>query len=366
MNNLWTPLFVGLLVWPFAGLQSAVLIAVTVAVGKILVHIIRRLRLTGRGTLPLLEGISSHLQIAPHIRLRVGALVVVLLLVMPFFMNNYALDIAGLIWLYAILAVGLNITVGYVGILDLGYAAFYGVGAYTYAILSTQAGVTFWVGLPLGACMAAVLGLLLGIITLRLRGDYTAIVTLGLVQITYLVLNSWDSVTNGPNGILQIAPPSIAGFALYQPAHFYYLGLALLGMTLLVVYRLASTHIGRGWVAIREDELAAESVGIHSTQLKILAFVLGAGVAGMAGVFFAARYSFISPESFNFAESIRILSMVVIGGMGSLPGVILGACLMTLLPEMLREFEHYRTLIFGAALVLVMVFRPQGLLGRRG
>ncbi len=291
------------------------------------------------------------------------AVLSVLLLILPVFLNDYYVDILSLAGLYALLAVGLNITVGYTGLLDLGYAGFYGIGAYTYALLSPFIG--FWIGLPLGGGVAALFGMILGLITLRLRGDYLAIVTLGFVQIVYLVLNNWDSVTNGPNGILGIRQPEVAGFILRRPIHFYYLVLILLGVVAMAVHRLVGSQIGRAWMAIREDSIAAEAIGIPTTQIKVLAFALGAGVAGIAGVFFAARYTFVSPESFNFLESVRILSMVVLGGMGSLPGAILGAALLTLLPEVLRGMANYRMLIFGAALVVMMLFRPQGLLGKR-
>jgi branched-chain amino acid transport system permease protein len=288
---------------------------------------------------------------------------VAILLIVPVFLNNYYLDVLTLALLYSLLAVGLNITVGLTGLLDLGYAGFYAIGAYVYALLSTQFGLSFWLGVPFAAGAAALFGLLLGMITLRLSGDYLAIVTLGFIQIVYLVLNNWDSLTNGPNGILQIGQPSIAGFMLHQPIHFYYLALFFLMMAVLVIHRITKSQLGRAFCAIREDSVAAEAMGIDTTRMKVLAFVLGAGVAGIAGVFFAAKYTFVSPESFNFFESVRILTMVVLGGMGSLFGSILGAFLLTLLPEMLRGLDLYRMLIFGATLVIMMIVRPQGILG---
>ena len=289
----------------------------------------------------------------------------VILIVLPLFLNNYYIDILSLAALYALLAIGLNITVGYTGLLDLGYAAFYGVGAYTYAILSTGFGLSFWLGLPLGAAVAACFGLILGLITLRLRGDYLAIITLGFVQITYLCLNNWDTVTQGPNGMMQIGRPALGSFVFRTPIHFYYLISVFVVLAAVAVHRLMQSQIGRAWIAIREDEVAAEAMGIDTTRIKTLAFVLGAAIAGVAGVLFSARYTFISPESFTFLESVRILSMVVLGGMGSLPGAILGAFLLTVLPEILRGLANYRMLIFGIALVVMMVFRPQGLLGKR-
>ncbi len=321
--------------------------------GRLRVSAPLRVRIAGiAGRLPRLGGVAGYVA-------GVG------LALFPLLLNNYYLDTLGLAALYAMLAVGLNVTVGLTGLLDLGYAAFYGIGAYFYAVASTRAGVPFWLGLPLGGMLAALFGVALGVVTLRLRGDYLAIVTLGFVQITYLVFNNWDSVTGGPNGILQIARPSLFGWTLRKPAHFYVLTLALLSGVVLMVRRLLHSQIGRAWIAIREDAVAAAAMGINVTWMKVFAFALGAGIAGLAGVVFAAKYAFVSPESFNFQESVRILSMVVLGGMGSLPGAMLGALLLTLLPEWLRALENYRMLLFGAVLVVMMIFRPQGLLSKR-
>lgn len=285
------------------------------------------------------------------------------LLIAPLFLNNYSLDILTLAGIYIVLALGLNIVVGMAGLLDLGYVSFYAVGAYLYALLSTHFGVSFWVALPLGGLAAAAFGVVLGLITLRLRGDYLAIVTLGFIQIVHLVLNNWDSVTRGPNGILGIGRPAIGSFVFSQPIHFYYLILAIVLVTIFAVRRLGRSRIGRAWVAIREDETAAETMGVDTMRLKILAFSLGATWAGIAGVFFAGKFAFVSPESFTFFESVIVLSMVVLGGLGSIPGVILGALMIVILPELLRGFQDYRMLFFGAAMVGMMIFRPQGLLG---
>ncbi len=356
-------LWLGFLAWPFTGWRTAAWLAVGVALGLPLWH-----RAEGAaGRFRDIPAWSSTLRrVGRSVAARRCGIVLlpILLLFLPLFLNNYYIDTLGLAALYAILAIGLNVTVGQTGLLDLGYAAFYGIGAYLYALLSTRIGLPFWLGLPLGGALAALFGLALGLITLRLQGDYLAIVTLGFVQIVYLVLNNWDTVTHGPNGILQIGRPALAGFQFNKPVHFYYLALSLLALTALVVHRLTHSQVGRAFVAIREDPIAAAAMGINVTRIKIFAFALGAGIAGVAGVFFAAKYTFVSPESFNFQESVRILSMVVLGGMGSLPGAILGAALLTLLPELLREFSHYRMLIFGITLVIMMRFRPQGLLGR--
>lgn len=353
------PLWFALLAWPLMGAAGAAKLAVTLVLGGVSGALILRLGRWFKNT------------VIPFPRIpRVGNAVLVacaglLFILLPLFLNQYYIDILSLAALYALLSIGLNITVGYTGLLDLGYAAFYGIGAYTYAILSTNFGLSFWLGLPLGGAVAAFFGLILGLITLRLRGDYLAIITLGFVQIVYLCLNNWDSVTQGPNGIMQIARPSFGAFVFREPLHFYYLILVFTVLAAVVVHRLIQSQIGRAWIAIREDEVAAEAMGIDTTWIKTLAFVLGAGIAGVAGVLFAARYTFISPESFTFLESVRILSMVVLGGMGSLPGAVLGGILLTVLPEMLRGLASYRMLIFGLALVVMMVFRPQGLLGKR-
>ena len=290
-------------------------------------------------------------------------LLVLILAVLPAAINNYYIDVLTLAGIYVVLALGLNIVVGMAGLLDLGYVSFYAIGAYTYALLSTRLDVSFWVALPLGGLSAALFGVALGFITLRLRGDYLAIVTLGFIQIVNLILKNWDSVTNGPNGILGIGRPAIGGFVFSRPVHFYYLILAIAMLAVFSVDRLNRSRIGRAWIAIREDEIAAGAMGVDTTRMKVLAFALGAAWAGVAGVFFAGKFAFVSPESFTFLESVIVLSMVVLGGMGSIPGVIIGALIIIILPELLREFSNYRMLIFGLALTGMMIFRPQGLIG---
>jgi branched-chain amino acid transport system permease protein len=265
--------------------------------------------------------------------------------------------------MYIVLALGLNIVVGQAGLLNLGYVAFYAIGAYTYAILSTSFGLSFWPGLFAGGSVAAIFALFLGMPTLRLRGDYFAIVTLGLGEITRIVLNNLDNLTGGPNGISKIGRPVLAGYEFHTTLDFYYLITAIAIITVFAMHRLISSRIGRAWIAIREDEVAAEAMGINTFKLKLLAFVLGSAWAGVVGVFFAAKMAFVSPESFTFFESVMILCMVVLGGMGSIPGIVLGALLLITLPEVFRDFQDYRMLAFGMALVGMMVFRPQGLLG---
>jgi len=349
----------GVLAWPFLGTRWAGIFAVLLILSA-------TVREAARRWFP--AGIASYTvrRIPPYLRQGAIGLGIIVLIGIPFVLNNYYLDTLSLAALYAMLAVGLNVTVGFAGLLDLGYAAFYGIGAYAYAIASTHIGIPFWIGLPIGGLAAACAGILLGVVTLRLRGDYLAIVTLGFIQIAYLIFNNWESVTGGPNGIMRIPRPTLGGaLRLTRPAHFYVLTLLLLVLTVVIVHRLVHSQIGRGWLAIREDETAAAAMGIDTTRMKILAFALGAGIAGTAGVVFAAKYAFISPESFSFQESVRILSMVVLGGMGSINGVILGAFLLTILPELLRDLSDYRMLIFGIILVAMMILRPQGLLGRR-
>ena len=288
---------------------------------------------------------------------------VLFLIVFPIFTNDYYRDVMTITGMYIVLALGLNIVVGQAGLLNLGYVAFYAIGAYTYAIFSTFYGLSFWPGMALGALVAAGFAVLLGAPILKLRGDYFAIVTLGLGEITRIVLNNWDRVTGGPNGIANIKRPVIAGYTLHTTLDYYYLVLVIVIITIFAMYRLISSRIGRAWIAIREDEVAAGAMGINTFRLKLLAFVLGSAWAGLAGVFFAAKMAFVSPESFTFFESVLILCMVVLGGMGSIPGIILGALLLVGLPEVFRDFQDYRMLAFGVALVLMMVFRPQGLLG---
>jgi branched-chain amino acid transport system permease protein len=295
-------------------------------------------------------------------RLRLGAFLLLLFL-LPWGLNRYAIDVLTVAGMYIVLALGLNIVVGLAGLLDKGYVAFYAVGAYTYALLSTQAGLSFWAVLPIGALTAALFGVLLGFPVLRLRGDYLAIVTLGFGEMIRIVLNNWDEVTNGPNGILGIARPALGAFRFQHPMHYYYLILALGLFAIFAVHRLQHSRIGRAWLALREDETAAECMGVDTHRAKLLAFALGASWAGLAGVFFASKQTFISPESFTFFESVIILSMVVLGGMGSIPGVVLGALVLVVLPEVMREFALYRMLLFGGAMVFMMAMRPQGMVG---
>ncbi|MFA7269433.1 MAG: ABC transporter ATP-binding protein [Sterolibacterium sp.] len=325
------------------------------------------------------------------------ALVALALIALPF-----TLSAAGTAWvritnlaiLFVLLSLGLNIVVGYAGLLDLGYVAFYGVGAYVYALLASPhfgLHLPFWIILPIGAALAAFFGVLLGAPTLKLRGDYLAIVTLGFGEIVRIFLNNLSqpvNITNGPQGIALIDPVRLGGIGFGQsdrffglsfsgPMKYYYLLMLLLLLVIAVNLRLQNSRIGRAWEAIREDEMAARAVGINTTRIKLLAFAMGASFGGVAGGMFSAIQEFISPESFVLTESVMILSMVVLGGMGNIWGVIAGAVLLSFVPELLRytvvplqmalfkrtviEPEVIRMLLFGLALVLMMRFRPAGL-----
>jgi branched-chain amino acid transport system permease protein len=326
------------------------------------------------------------------------ALIAIALIALPF-----VLAMAGTAWvritnlavLYVLLSLGLNIVVGHAGLLDLGYIAFYAVGAYVYALLASphfNLHLPFWVILPIGAAVACFFGVLLGTPTLKLRGDYLAIVTLGFGEIIRIFLNNLSepiNITNGPKGITTIDPISIFGvnfsdttqlgdIVFSGPIKYYYFLLFVLLIVIVINLRLQNSRIGRAWEAIREDEMAARAMGINTRNLKLLAFAMGASFGGIAGGMFSAMQGFISPESFILTESVMVLSMVVLGGMGNIWGVILGAILLSFVPEILRytvepaqqalfgrmiiDPEVIRMLLFGLAMVVMMLFRPAGIL----
>ncbi len=278
--------------------------------------------------------------------------------------------------LYIELALGLNVVVGTAGLLVLGYAGFYALGAYTYAILALQYGWSFWPCLPLGALVATVAGLIVGLPVLRLRGDYLAIVTLGFNEVVRYLLKNMPSFTGGDQGLPNVKikgdlqdPTEIFGFAFTTPEHYYWMMLVIVALTLVALRRLEHSRPGRALVAMREDEIAARHMGIDTTRLKLVAFMLSASIAGLAGVIFAARNNFVNPDTFKFDLSVMILAMVVLGGMGSLLGVMAGATILWTLLFLLRDIkalagiQEYRMLIFGAVMVIVMIVRPQGLFG---
>ena len=307
---------------------------------------------------------------------------------LPFmpFADRYMIDIATLVLIYVMLGWGLNIVVGLAGLLDLGYVAFYAVGAYSFALLATTWELSFWTCLPLAGVFAAGFGILLGYPVLRLRGDYLAIVTLGFGEIIRLVLMNWVEFSGGPNGISKIPRPTLFGLSFSRRApedesfhsffdiafssehriiYLYFIILALALLTNWFVLRIRRLPLGRAWEALREDEIASRALGINPVNVKLSAFALGAMFGGFAGSFFATRAGFISPESFTFIESAIILAIVVLGGMGSQIGVALAAFAIVVLPEVLREFSEYRMLAFGLAMVLIMIWRPRGLLAHR-
>ena len=286
-------------------------------------------------------------------------------LIFPIITGMYQTSIMITALLYVVLALGLNIIVGLGGLLVLGYIVFYGVGAYTYALLNYHFGINFWVALPLGGLFAMIIGILIAIPVLRLRGDYLAIVTLAFGEIFRIVMENWNALSFGPSGIANIPRPTLFGldFSLQQSTNLtYYIILAFVVVTIFVVRRLEDSRLGRSWVAMREDEIASEAMGIDMQKTKLAAFALSTFWAGVAGVIFAGKTTFINPASFTMWESILVLCMVVLGGMGSIPGVISGALIITLLPEYLRAFSELRMLIFGAVLVFVMVFKPDGMI----
>src|SRR5256714_430396 len=293
-------------------------------------------------------------------RAQVGLLLLALVVVPPWLNNNYITTVLTGVCLYTMLGLGLNIVVGYAGLLDLGYAAFFAIGAYATAYLMTTHNVSFWLMLPLGALLAALFGVIVGAPTLRLRSDYLAIVTLGFGEITRIAVTNLD-FTGGPSGLYGVPQPALGRFVVQTPLHYYYLIFVLVLVTLVCVSRLADSRIGRAWAYIREDELAAEAMGINTVRIKLLAYALGAVWAGVAGCFLAVQLSAISPEGFKFEQSVNILIIVVPGGVRRIPGVILGAVVVQVLPEVLRGFETWRLFLFALALIALMIFRPEGL-----
>ncbi|WP_022666756.1 high-affinity branched-chain amino acid ABC transporter permease LivM [Desulfospira joergensenii] len=286
-------------------------------------------------------------------------------LIFPHLFSMYQTNIMISALIYVMLGLGLNIVIGLAGLLDLGYVAFFAVGAYSYALLNAHYGLSFWLALPLGGILSAIFGILLGYPVLRLRGDYLAIVTLGFGEIIRLVLENWSEFSNGPAGIANIPKPGFFGLDMSLQASTVYLFYIIVGLVIFTIFfinRLENSRIGRAWIALKDDEIACQSMGIDKAKTKLRAFALGATWAGMGGVVFAAKTTFINPASFTIWESVIILCTVVLGGMGSITGVISGALLLILLPEYLRAFSEFRMICFGAVLVLMMVFKPGGMI----
>ena len=329
-----------------------------------------RERLRSRGT-------SDDAGINPLRALLLVVLFVVLAAV-PYVTGKVISEVLGTVLVFALLGLGLNIVVGYAGLLDLGYVFFFAVGAYATALLTgatlntfTGSGppafslnLNFYIAIPIVMLIAAGAGVLIGAPVLRLRGDYLALVTLGLGEmITVLIASPWlEPVVGGPNGMRGVSDASIAGFGFRDPQHFYYLALAFVLFAMFVSWRLASSRIGRAWTAMREDEQIAEAMGVSTTRFKLLAFAIGGAIGSLGGALFAVKIGSLTPASFNVFVSIQVLGIVILGGLGSLPGVVVGAAVLVGLPGLLREFEEYRLLFYGAALVLVMLLRPEGLI----
>jgi branched-chain amino acid transport system permease protein len=369
------------------GASPRTLWTIAIAAALVFVWQLFRDRLPGSGRftalLPSMPTSITHQLTLPSTQRGIILVLVVIALVWPFFGSRAAVDIATLILIYVMLAIGLNIVVGLAGLLDLGYVGFYAVGAYTYALLAEYAGFGFWTALPIAGLMAATFGCVLGFPVLRLRGDYLAIVTLGFGEIIRIMLRNLTSITGGPNGISSIPKPTLFGLSFdrrapegmqtlheffgfaYNSTHkvifLYVIALLLVLLALFVINRLMRMPIGRAWEALREDEIACRALGLNPTVVKLSAFTIGATFAGFAGSFFAARQGLVTPESFSFIESAMILAIVVLGGMGSQLGIIFAAVVMVLLQEM-RGFNEYRMLIFGLTMIVMMIWRPQGLL----
>jgi branched-chain amino acid transport system permease protein len=349
-------LWFSLLFLPFKGPKGAAVLFLTVAAGlpvlRILTGLAGRLRPYFRGFSRFLPRDSRYLY-----------LLLILVIPLPLVSEPYVTDVGIICGIYIILALGLNVVVGFAGLLNLGFVAFYAIGAYSYALLNTRLGIGFWSAVPISVLVTTAAGFLLAIPSIRLKGDYFALVTLGFGEIARLVLNNWDSLTKGPNGISGVAPPSFFGVSLGRLSYYYYIVLAFVLITIAVMRRVKDSKTGRAWIAIREDEIASSAMGINTLAYKLYSSAFGAFWAGIAGCLFAAKMGFVSPESFTFMESVFILCMVIIGGLGSIAGVIVGAVLLVFLPEVLRGVEMYRMLALGAGLVFLMVFRPQGLFG---
>jgi branched-chain amino acid transport system permease protein len=301
----------------------------------------------------------------PKIFKPVLVVIALVTIMFPLVVDIYQTNIMVLALIFVVLGLGLNVTVGLAGLLDLGYVAFFAVGAYTYGVLNSFFGLGFWTCLPIGGLMGALFGIALGFPILRLRGDYLAIVTLGFGSIAKIVIENWEEVFNGAKGIAGIPRPGFFGVEMNitsATTYTYYLMILMVIFAIFITNRLKDSRIGRAWMALREDEIACVAMGVDMAKTKLGAYAFGAFWAGLVGVIFAARNTYINPNSFTFMESALVLSIVVMGGMGSIVGVIIAALVLILTPEYLRAFSEYRMLIFGAVMVLMMIFRPEGLI----
>jgi branched-chain amino acid transport system permease protein len=356
---------IGGLTWLGAGFIAAVAVGISI--------LWARNRDRGRALLQTGETIGG---LSPFLLMLILAGIAALILA-PLVLGSVISQVLGTVLIYVLLGLGLNIVVGYAGLLDLGYVFFFAVGAYSTALLTgaalntftgsgppaISADLNFYVAIPIVLVIAAAAGLLIGAPVLRLRGDYLALVTLGLGEmVTVLVRSPWlEPLVGGPSGMRGVSDAAIAGFGFREPQHFYYLALAFVALALFVSWRLYNSRIGRAWTAMREDEQTADAMGVNTTRFKLLAFAMGGAIGSLGGAMFAVQIGSLTPASFEVNVSILVLGLVILGGIGSLPGVVTGALVLVGLPGVLREFEEYRALAYGAALVAVMILRPQGL-----
>lgn len=351
-----------ILVLPFTGLKGSAIGFVLFSSTLLVFHLLKT-----KKTKVLFQDSFSGLvnRLSPYKRylILITALSICVVPLLPD--SQYITDVLTLCLIYSILALGIHVIVGLTGLLHLGFAAFYAIGAYGYALLSLQTGMTFWLATLLSSLVSAFAGLFLAFPALRLKGDYLAIVTLGFGEILRIILNNWAEVTNGPNGLSGIPSPSFFGYDLASPQVLFYLFLMIASLVFAFIYRVEHSRIGRAWLAIKEDETAAASLGIDVTKYKLFAFAFGSFWAGLAGALFASKMGFVSPESFTFLESVLILCMVILGGLGSIYGAVVGAFILIAIPEVLRDVQTYRMLLLGLALVLMMLFMPKGILKKR-
>jgi branched-chain amino acid transport system permease protein len=301
----------------------------------------------------------------PNMNRAAVLIILAFMAVAPMIFGAYTTVILTNALLYVVLALGLNVVVGYAGLLDLGYAAFFAVGAYTVGILTQQFGINFWLTLPVALLAAALAGVIVGGPTLRLRSDYLAIVTLGFGEIVRFSARNLQ-ITGAASGISGIEQPWLFAHRIYGATDFYYVFLFLAILAVIASYRLAHSRLGRAWLYVRHDEDAAEAMGINRVQVKLAAYIIGAIYGSIAGAFFAVNLGAISPESFSFTQSVLILMAVILGGMGKIPGVILGAFIVVLGPELLRDLGEFRLLVFAVGLLLIMLFRPSGIWPTKG
>jgi branched-chain amino acid transport system permease protein len=291
-------------------------------------------------------------------------IIMLLAILLPVISSNnlYIINIFVLTGIYVIVAVGLNLLTGYTGQISMGHAAFYGLGAYSSALLAANFGIPFWIGIIAGGVVAFIFGIIMGLPSVKLSDSYLALVTIGFSWIVRLVLVNWVPVTRGPSGVTAIPAPSIGKF-LFQGISYYYLVLVFCCLAILVAYRLINSRVGRAFIAIRENSVAAEAMGINTYKYKLIGFAVSAAFAGVAGVLYAHAVSYISPDTFTFDQSVMFLTMIMIGGLGNISGSIVGALLIGILPEYLRAFGDYQTAIYGLMIILVLIFMPQGMVG---